>query len=171
MTREEEKVQKYIENQRDTARREAAGLRVELAEAKAALALARAESDDLRVQGVRLLQEKMDLTTDVYRLREELLVVRNENNGLTAEAVNDAHLYQLALAKLDAVRNDVDSTASLKKRLAAKSEELRLALNELGALKAKTTAPKSLDGMIADAIRLHGPDAVIGHIMSSKVRP
>lgn len=156
MTREEIKTLKYVENQRDIAKARAAGLGVELAKARAALKPLLDDLTNARMTVNAAYAENVRLAKDVGRLQEALLVVTNENSGLKAEAVNDAHLYLLALAKLDALKNDVDSNAKLRKRLFAKSEELRLALNELGALKEKLKEPRDVGPMVERVLNTFG---------------
>lgn len=164
MTKEEMKRLKYVENQRDSLKKTLAVFAGEHREA-------RNELEKLRVENAALVNE----VTRFARESAEWEVRAKSNLDL---AEKNADLLQLlcderdaSQAKLTALQNDNEGTARLKKRLAAQAEELRLVRNELGALKAARVVPKSLDAMVADCITQHGADAVIGHIMSNKVRP
>jgi len=181
MTKEEAKNLAYVEKQRDQARKELADRNAQISELAAKTsalqlvadkqiaelqALANTEhaaAEQLGNDCVRLANDVESLERARLILREDLAVAQTAIS-VQQKVITDAE------AKLAALQADEEGKDKLKKRLAAKAEELRLCQNELGALKAARAVPKSLDAMIAECIRLHGPDAVVGHVLSSKVR-
>ena len=182
MAKEEAKQLKYVETQRDNALKTAAEMRKFAGEANAKVkilteeleASLKGESatlDALKAENATLKAER-DAEAEAKRVfAMEANQLRNENNGLKAEEKNYTQHLREAEAKLTALEADTEGKEKLKKRLAAKAEELRLCQNELGALKAYRAMPRSLDAQMADLITRFGPDAVIGHIMSGKVQP
>jgi DNA repair exonuclease SbcCD ATPase subunit len=152
MTKDEAKQLKYVETQRDGAKRELAEVRVQLRDAtekvkvlseelEASLKGESATLDALKAKTTALETAQGDLRAEVEDLRVFQVKLQAVANTEHSEARRLQNENTRLANEVDTLKADTEGKEKLKMRLAAKAEELRLCRNELGGAKAAVAAP------------------------------